>query len=106
MQSLHDKLRVLTSQKSENESVLKEFNALEEEANIWKLTGPLLVKQEKEDAHANVEKRLEFIISELSKVDENIKKQESAFETKRQELSKIQSELKQFSSSTTTTSVA
>jgi len=85
----------LTSQKSENESVLKEFESLEEEANIWKLTGPLMVKQDKGGAFANVEKRLEFIKSELVKVEENIKKQETEFETKRQELLTIQSQMQQ-----------
>ena len=55
MQLLHESLRTLTSQKSENESVLKEFESLEEEANIWKLTGPLMVKQDKGEAKTNVE---------------------------------------------------
>ena len=71
----------------------KEFDLLEEESKIWKLTGPLLVKQDKSDARANVDKRLEFITAELAKVEEGIKKHESEFETKRQELITLQSEI-------------
>jgi prefoldin beta subunit len=73
--------------------VLKEFECLEEEANIWKLTGPLMVRQDKEEAKSNVEKRLEFIRTELSKVEDNTKNKETEFETKRQELVKLQSQM-------------
>ncbi len=83
----------MTSQKSENESVKAEFDKLEPEALVWKLTGPLMVKQDTDEAKANVAKRIEFITSELDKAEINIKKCEEEFETKRQELVKIQSQL-------------
>ena len=93
MQSHHDNLRQLTAQKSENESVKAEFAKLEPEAHVWKLVGPLMVKQDSDDAQANVEKRIEFISSELTKVEANIKKCEDDFEVKRQEMVKIQSQI-------------
>jgi prefoldin beta subunit len=91
LQSLHDNLRRLTAQKSENESVIKEFEALEDDAVVWKMTGPLMVKHDKSDASENVSKRLEFIKSELQKLEESIKGKELDFEKKREELVKIQS---------------
>lgn len=93
LQGHHDKLRQLTAQKSENESVKKEFDVLEGESAIWKLTGPLLVKQDRADAIANVDKRIEFITSETSKVEELIRLQESAFEEKRMALVSIQEQI-------------
>ena len=70
-----------------------EFAKLEPEAAIWKLTGPLMVKQETDEAKVNVEKRIEFITGELRKVELSIKKCEEDFEAKRQELVQIQSQL-------------
>lgn len=52
-----------------------------------------MVKQDSDEALANVEKRIEFISAELSKVESNIKKCEDEFEEKRQEMIKIQSQL-------------
>jgi len=91
IQSLHENLRRLTAQKSENESVLKEFEALEDVAVVWKMTGPVMVKQDPSDAQENVTKRLDFIKTELEKLEELIKTKETAFEAKREELVKIQS---------------
>ena len=88
---MHENLRRLTAQKSENESVLKEFEVLEDEAVVWKMTGPLMVKQDREEANENVSKRLDFIKLELEKLEEAIKSKESVFESKREELVKIQS---------------
>lgn len=97
LQSHHDNLRQLTSQKSENEAVRTEFEKLEEDGHIWKLTGPLMVRQDKEEAKANVDKRLEFITSELAKVEAAIKRCEEEFEKKRQELITVQTEIQQSS---------
>ena len=93
LQESHETLKHLTSQKSENESVLLEFSKLEDDANVWKLTGPLLVKQDREDSRINVEKRLEFIGRELHTTEEKIKNFESEFEIKRKDLVRIQNEI-------------
>lgn len=93
LQTHHENLRQLTSQKSENESVKNEFSVLEDEGSIWKLTGPILVKQDRADAIVNVGKRLDFITSELTRAEELISAVETSFETKRQELMAIQSQI-------------
>ena len=45
--------------------VIKEFNLIDEHAVIYKLVGPVLAKQELVEARQNVEKRLEYMNSEL-----------------------------------------
>jgi prefoldin beta subunit len=56
-----------------------------------------MVRQDKEEAKDNVDKRLEFIKSELAKVEEAIKLCEEEFEKKRQELITVQTEIQQSS---------
>jgi len=43
----------------------KEFKELKDDAVIYKLIGPVLVKQDKADATQNVDKRLEYINGEM-----------------------------------------
>ena len=43
-------------QLSENEMVLKELELLEDEAKVYKLVGPVLMKQDLVEARGNVEK--------------------------------------------------
>jgi chaperonin cofactor prefoldin len=44
--------------------VLEELKSLEEGANVYKLIGPMLAKQDVVEATSNVTKRLEFIKAE------------------------------------------
>jgi prefoldin beta subunit len=93
LQTSQENLRHLTAQKSENESVKAEFLKMEPDAVIWKLVGPLLVKQDSSEALSNIEKRMEFIEAELTKAKTTIASFENEFETKRREFVQIQSEL-------------
>jgi prefoldin beta subunit len=54
--------------KNENELVKQELELLEEDSVIYKLIGPALVKQALPEAKANVDKRLEFINSEIERL--------------------------------------
>lgn len=45
--------------------VLKELDLLNEDTNVYKLIGPVLVKQDLAEANANVRKRIEYITAEL-----------------------------------------
>ena len=60
----------------ENEMVLKELELLEDEAQVFKLIGPVLVKQELVEVKNNVSKRIEFIKNDISRLDDNIKAKE------------------------------
>ena len=53
----------MTEKKNENEMVMQEFNLVEndENATVYKLVGPVLAKQDLEEAKTNVKTRLEYI---------------------------------------------
>jgi prefoldin beta subunit len=55
----------LESQQQENLSVQKEFTNLSEDSTVYKLVGPVLLKQETEEAKSTVKGRLEFIGGEM-----------------------------------------
>uniref|UniRef100_A0A7S3GZX8 Prefoldin subunit 6 n=1 Tax=Spumella elongata TaxID=89044 RepID=A0A7S3GZX8_9STRA len=80
----------LVSQQQETEMVKEEFDTLEEGATIFKLVGPVMVKQQVDDAKGNVEKRLEYIKGELERSDDLIKSQEKDMTEKQQVLMKMQ----------------
>ncbi|KAH0641874.1 hypothetical protein KY290_035196 [Solanum tuberosum] len=61
----HQIRKKYTIQLGENELVLKELDLLNEDANVYKLIGPVLVKQDMAEANANVKKRIEYISAEL-----------------------------------------
>ncbi|PHU03960.1 hypothetical protein BC332_29211 [Capsicum chinense] len=63
--SKNHQIRKYTIQLGENELVLKELDLLNEDANVFKLIGPVLVKQDMAEAKANVKKRIEYISTEL-----------------------------------------
>ncbi|KAL9268743.1 Prefoldin subunit 6-like protein [Drosera capensis] len=64
----HEVRKKYTVQLGENELVLKELELLKEDANVYKLIGPVLVKQDLAEANANVKKRIEYISAELKVV--------------------------------------
>ncbi|KAF8739371.1 hypothetical protein AX14_009936 [Amanita brunnescens Koide BX004] len=85
--------RRLETQLSENELVKKEFGILTPENTVYKLIGPVLVIQDQSDAKANVETRLEFIKSEIKRVEGQLKELQSAQENKKQEIVELQASL-------------
>ena len=63
-------------QKSQPEMSVQELELLDEDANIFKLIGPVLIKQDPLEAKTNVKKRLEFIKGESDRLDSQCKKLE------------------------------
>ena len=55
----------------------QELGHLGEDANVFKLVGPVLVKQDMVEAKSNVSKRMEYIKGEVERVDQQIKALES-----------------------------
>nr|KYP61515.1 Prefoldin subunit 6 [Cajanus cajan] len=68
----HQMRKKYTVQLGENELVLKELDLLKEDANVYKLIGPVLVKQDLAEANANVRKRIEYISAELKRLDATV----------------------------------
>ncbi|EFJ31529.1 hypothetical protein SELMODRAFT_87211 [Selaginella moellendorffii] len=89
----HQVRRQYTIQQGENEMVIKELELLKEDANVFKLIGPVLVKQDLVEAKANVNKRIEYITGELRRLDGSLKSLEDQQGSKREEVLKLQQRL-------------
>ncbi|EAU92670.1 prefoldin subunit 6 [Coprinopsis cinerea okayama7 len=85
----------LEAQLSENELVKKEFASLTPENTVYKLIGPVLVQQDQAEAKSNVDTRLDFIRSEIKRVEGQIKDIESKQEKAKQELVALQTAIQQ-----------
>ena len=68
--------RSMTEKKSENEMVMQELNLIGdgEDATVYKLVGPVLAKQDLDEAKTNVKTRLEYIQKEIDRM-ENLEKE-------------------------------
>ncbi|KAH9167932.1 prefoldin subunit 6 [Lactarius sanguifluus] len=85
----------LDAQLSENELVKKEFSTLTPNNIVFKLVGPVLVKQDQAEAKSNVDKRLEFIGGEIKRIEAQLQEIEQKSEKKKLELVELQTELQQ-----------
>lgn len=83
----------LETQLQENKIVREEFDNLDDSNKIYKLVGPVLLPQDKFEAESNVSKRLEFIESEIKRIEANIKSEQEKSDNKRQELIQLRNEL-------------
>ena len=105
----------MESQFRENELVLKELKLLKPGSKVYKQIGPALILQEQVEATSNIEKRIDFIKTEMydnclkysskwpyltpfspassKRVEVLIKESEEKQEKKRDELIKMQQEM-------------
>ena len=76
--------QTLDSQLNENKQVKEELDIAMVSDNVFKLIGPVLVKQDLDEAKGNVEKRINYISGELKRKDSQLadldKKQDEARE--------------------------
>jgi len=56
----------LMTQRNENELVMKELQLVKGDRPVYKLVGPVLVKQDLEEAKDTINKRLEFIAKQMN----------------------------------------
>ncbi|CAA6661366.1 unnamed protein product [Spirodela intermedia] len=89
----HQVRKQYTIQLGENELVLKELDLLKEDANVYKLIGPVLVKQDLAEANANVRKRIEYISGELKRLDGTLQDLEDQQNSKRETVLKLQQKI-------------
>ncbi|CAK48609.1 prefoldin subunit 6 [Aspergillus awamori] len=85
----------LESQQQENVGVQKEFNSLDDESNIYKLIGPVLLKQDKNEAMMAVNGRLEFIEKEIKRIEGQIQENQDKADKKRAEIVQFQTQMQQ-----------
>ncbi|KAL8602049.1 hypothetical protein ACOMHN_007319 [Nucella lapillus] len=85
----------LDAQLNENTLVKGELELVEAEAKVYKLVGPVLVKQELTEAHATVQKRIDYINGELKRYDSLIKNMEKKSDSQTNTLNKLQQQFQQ-----------
>jgi len=85
----------LDAQLNENTLVKEELTRVEEDCNVFKLIGPVLVKQDPEEAKQNVSKRIDYINGEIKRQEVLIKDLEKKEEGHREVLAKVQGQLQQ-----------
>ncbi|XP_017003824.1 probable prefoldin subunit 6 [Drosophila takahashii] len=81
---------LLESQLNENKCVLDELNLLGPDNKVYKLFGPVLVKQELEDSRQNVGKRIEYISKELKSSSDTLENMEKDMLKHREAVTKYQ----------------
>ncbi|KAK2591546.1 Prefoldin subunit 6 [Conoideocrella luteorostrata] len=80
------------SQQQENAGVYKqEFENLGEDETIYKLMGPVLLKQDKVEAESTVKGRLDFISGEVARLEGQIKETQGKLDKKKTEIIQLQS---------------
>ncbi|EDX11145.1 probable prefoldin subunit 6 [Drosophila simulans] len=81
---------MLESQLNENKCVLDELNLLGPDNKVYKLFGPVLVKQELEESRQNVGKRMEYISKELKSSTDTLENMEKDMLKHRESVAKYQ----------------
>ncbi|PWZ00873.1 Prefoldin beta-like protein [Testicularia cyperi] len=92
--------QALDSQLRENQQVQKEFASLSPNNQIYKLIGPVLVKQDQPEAKSNVDKRIDFIQREIERVESQLKDLSEKSEKKKIEIMTLQTKSQQPSTAT------
>lgn len=83
----------LDSQLNENMAVKEELLLLKKDCEVYKLIGPVLVKQELEDAKQNVVKRMEYINKEIKRTDDHISALVNKHEALQGNMNKLKNDL-------------
>lgn len=90
LQKLLQGRQQLEAQHTENKIVKDELDLVEEGGNIYKLTGPVLIKQDLSEARMNVQKRIDYIQGEVKRHEKSIKELQEKQEKKRETITKLQ----------------
>uniref|UniRef100_A0A8C9U233 Prefoldin subunit 6 n=1 Tax=Scleropages formosus TaxID=113540 RepID=A0A8C9U233_SCLFO len=82
----------LEAQLTENNIVKEELDLLGADNTIYKLVGPVLVKQDLDEAKNTVAKRLEYINGEIQRYENLLKELERKSDQQREVLTSLQQE--------------
>lgn len=86
----------MTEKKNENEMVMSEFNLLEEDANVFKLVGPVMAKQSLFDCKDMVQQRINFCDKEIQRLDFMEAEFQKKIAEKTTKVKTLQSDLQKF----------
>merc|ERR1712157_515042 len=70
-------INTLTAQLTENTMVQQELDLISEDSIVYKQVGPALIKQEKTEVKLNVDKRIDYIKSQIKSHDASLKEIDS-----------------------------
>ena len=84
--------QTLITRLNENTLVKKELDILEDDTPVFKLVGAVLVKNDLEDAKANVNQRLNYIESDIKRMDNKLDKMKKDHSELGEKLVKLQQE--------------
>ena len=90
LQKLVSARQQLDAQYNENKTVKDELDILKAPTNVFKLTGPVLVKQDLDEAKMTVQKRIDYIQGELKRHEKSISELQVKQEKQRETLAKLQ----------------
>ncbi|OQS01623.1 hypothetical protein ACHHYP_00529 [Achlya hypogyna] len=90
---LANQRQLYAQQQNENSMVKQELDLLDDGAKVYKLVGPVLLKQDTAEAKSNVSKRLEFIQNEMEKVEKKLQAKEEEAVKIRQNIASIQMQM-------------
>lgn len=82
----------LDGQLNENSIVKEELSLLKPSGEVYKMVGPILLRQDNTEAMENIDKRIGYIKNEVEKMDEKVRSLESKQDGYRDKLTKIQQE--------------
>ncbi|CAB3407432.1 unnamed protein product [Caenorhabditis bovis] len=74
---------------SESTNVKQELDLMDDDAKIFKLIGAVLVRQDLDEAKSTVDKRLQFIESEIKRVEANITDCNKKTDAQREKVTKL-----------------
>lgn len=97
LQGAVDARQKLEAQQQENKAVKKEFDILAEDSGIYKLVGPVLLKQDRTEALNAVDGRLEYIGNEITRTEGRIKELQQSSEKIQVDMMQIQQKVQQAS---------
>eukprot|EP00658_Telonema_sp_P-2_P080816 TRINITY_DN811_c0_g1_i11.p1 TRINITY_DN811_c0_g1~~TRINITY_DN811_c0_g1_i11.p1 ORF type:complete len:140 (-),score=68.04 TRINITY_DN811_c0_g1_i11:439-858(-) len=95
MGTLQTQRQQLTEQISENAMVQAELKLLEDDAEVFKLVGPVLVPQDQAEANANVEKRISYMKTEMEKCDKRMEEKNKEMEELQEKIAGLQQKLQE-----------
>ena len=88
-------LQLVMGQMTENEMVQQELTLLDSSTNVYKMVGPVLIKNSLGDAKDTVSKRLEFITAEKKRLEDKITELETRGKAISQKVQQMQAALQQ-----------
>lgn len=93
--TLQQQRTTLNSQLNENEVVKTELDFIKGNEEVYKMIGKVLIKQDLVEAKQNVAKRMDYIKSEIKRIDNASTVSEMKLDECREKLTKLQQELQQ-----------